>query len=174
MSAKNKKTYTYRCGEKVELTKSPNEFVVRAAPEDLHDCCFSKAEQMSPSSYKLTTDSKELDGAMTAARATAVTHHAYYTADDSKEFLITDRIFVTFKEVPTPEQLDAFIGRYGLVKLENYSDKDFLFQLTGHTGMNPLKLVVELMEKDDTVESAENDLNHRLTTYQYQTPNDPS
>ncbi|MGR9052108.1 MAG: proprotein convertase P-domain-containing protein, partial [Gammaproteobacteria bacterium] len=28
--------------------------------------------------------------------------------------------------------------------------------------------------KDDAVESAENDLNHRLTTYQYQTPNDPS
>lgn len=142
MSATDK-TYTYRCGEKVELTKSLDEFVVRAAPENLQDCCFSHAERVSPASYKLTATAEELDSAMAKARETAVTHHAYYTADTDEEFLITDRVFVTFKDAPAAEQLDDFTGRYGLVKKESYSDKDYLFQLTGHTGMNPLKLVVQ-------------------------------
>lgn len=168
------KTYTYRCGEKVELTKSPNEFVVRAAPESLQDCCFSHAERVSPASYKLTATAEELDNAMTNARETAVTHHAYYTADVGEEFLITDRVFVTFKDTPTAEQLDEFSGRYGLVKKESYSDKDFLFQLTEHTAMNPLRLVVQLMENEPLVANAENDLNHRLKAYQFQVPSDPS
>lgn len=172
MSATDK-TYTYRCGEKVELTKSPDQFVVRTAPENLQDCCFSQAERVSPASYKLTTTAEELDNAMTKARETAVTHHAYYTADTGEEFLITDRIFVTFKDAPTAGQLDEFSGRYGLVKKESYSDKDFLFQLTEHTAMNPLKLVVQLMENDPLVANAENDLNHRLKAYQFQVPSDP-
>ena len=167
-------TYTYRNGEKLELTKSPDEFVVRTAPINLPTTRFSRAEQVSPASFKLTTNPADLDAAMAIARETAVAHHAYYTADTDEEFLITDRVFVTFKATPTTDELDVFSGRYGLVKKEAYGDKDFLFQLTEHTGMNPVRLVTELTEKDDSVERAENDLNHRANAYQFQPPVDPS
>lgn len=173
MSSDNR-IYTYRCGEKVELTKSPDEFVVRTAPENLQDCCFKRAEQVSSASYKLTAEAGELESSMEKARKTAVAHHAYYTADTGEEFLITDRIFVTFKAALTAEQIDAFAGRYGLVQKESYSDRDYLFQLTEHTGMNPVKLVVQLMENDSLVENAENDLNQRMKSYQFQVPTDPS
>src|SRR6187551_277899 len=142
-------TYTYRNGEKLELIKSPNEFVVRTAPDHLHPTLFSKAEQVSPASFKLTTKPADLEGAMAAARDVAVTHHAYYMTETDEEFLITDRVFVTFKAIPTAEELDAFTGRYGLIKKEAYGAQDFLFQLTEHTGMNPVKLVIELTENDD-------------------------
>ena len=33
----NNKTYTYRCGEKVELEKSTDEIVVRALPQYIDD-----------------------------------------------------------------------------------------------------------------------------------------
>lgn len=167
-------TYTYRNGEKLELTKSPDEFVVRAEPTRLHPTLFSKAEQVSPASFKLTTKPADLEVAMAEARDIAVTHHAYYMAETDEEFLITDRIFVTFKAIPTTEELDAFTGRYGLIKKEAYSDTDFLFQLTEHTGMNPVKLVIELTENDDSVERAENDINHRAKPYQFQPPVDPN
>lgn len=167
------KTYTYRCGEKIALTKSADEFVVRTAPENLRGCRYTQAEQVSPASYKLTTQAAELDSAMSQARETAVTHHAYYADATGEEFLITDRVFVTFKAALTPEQIDLFAGRYGLIQKETYSERDYLFQLTEHTGMNPVKLVVQLMENEPLVESAENDLNHRLKTYQFQVPADP-
>ena len=48
-----------------------------------------------------------------------------------------------------------------------------LFQLTDHTGMNPIKLVVRLTETEDQVELAEHDLNLRAQTFQFQLPTDP-
>ena len=51
---------------------------------------------------------------------------------------------------------------------------DFLFQLTDHTGMNPIKLVVALTEDDPLVAAAENDVNQRMSTYQFFPPLDPS
>jgi hypothetical protein len=103
----------------------------------------------------------------------APTHHAYYVADSGQEFLITDRVLVTFRQPPTPEELDGFIGRYALVIREAYSDREFLLQLTDHTGMNPVKLVVTLQEEEPLVEIAEHDLNRRASVYQFALPTDP-
>jgi len=88
--------------------------------------------------------------------------------------LITDRILITFRDPLPAETIDEFAGRYGLVKKETYSDRDYLFQLTTHTGMNPVKLVVELMENEPLVEAAENDLNYRMQAYQFAVPTDPN
>lgn len=167
-------TYTYRNGQKLALRKNPNEFVIRAKPERLEQYGIMAAEPVSPASSRVTTGDAELETAMEQARKIAVTHHAYYEAATDREFLITDRIFVTFHQVPSPEQLDEFAGRYGLLRKETYGDRDFLFQLTEHTGMNPVKLVVKLTEEEDAVESAEHDLNFRVQTRQFQPPTDPN
>lgn len=167
------KTYTYRCGQKVDLEKSPDQMVVRALPDQLTDVAIVNAEQVSSASTRITTRASDLDEAMIRSREIAPTHHAYSETETGAEFLITDRIFVTFKEVLSDEQVDAFAGRYGLIKKEIYGDKDYLFQLTNHTGMNPVKLVVLLTEKEPLVEMAEHDLNQRMTSYAVAVPVDP-
>jgi len=166
-------TYTYRCGQKVELEKSPDEMVVRALPDRLDDAAILKSQQVSSASTKIKTSAVDLEGLMGRSRSVAPTHHAYYETGTGKEFLITDRIFVTFKQVPSDEQVDKFAGRYGLVKLAAYGDRDYLFQLTDHTGINPVKLVVKLIEDEPLVEAAEHDLNQRMSTYPFSPPLDP-
>lgn len=171
--AKPHECYTYRAGEKIVLEKRPDQFVVRVLPDKLKDIGVTDAEQVSSVSSRITCRAADLEPLMTRARHMAPTHHAYYVADTGEEFLITDRVFVTFREPMRPDQVDAFAGRYGLVTKEVYSDREYLFQLTDHTGMNPVKLVVKLMEDEPQVEVAEHDLNHRASTYQLTLPIDP-
>ncbi|SFE85863.1 proprotein convertase P-domain-containing protein [Nitrosomonas sp. Nm166] len=176
----NTKTYTYRSGQKVELDVSPDQIIVRARPDELTDSAMINteqvinAEQVSPASTRITTHAADLESVMEQGREIAPTHHAYFDSETGAEFLITDRIFVTFKEALPDAEVDAFAGRYGLIKKETYSDKDYLFQLTNHTGMNPVKLVVQLVEQDPLVEMAEHDLNQRMKAYAVAVPLDPS
>jgi subtilisin family serine protease len=166
-------TYTYRNGKKVVLTKSPDQFVVRAKPEELLNLGITDAERVSPNSSRVTTRAPELEPQMSRSRHLAPTHHAYYDADSGQEVLITDRIIVTFKEALPSDQVDVFAGRYGLLLLEKYSDHDYLFQLTDHTGMNPVKLVVKLTEEDAQIASVDHDMNYRVKRYQLAVPTDP-
>lgn len=166
-------TYTYRCGQKVELEKSPDKLVVRALPKELVDKAIETSEQVSSASTRLVTIEAELESLMDRSRTIAPTHHAYYETASGSEFLITDRIFVSFKDALGDAQVDDFAGRYGLVKKAKYSDRDYLFQLTNHTGMNPVKLVVNLTEQEPLVETAEHDLNQRMSKYQFIEPVDP-
>jgi len=167
------KTYTYRCGEKVELEKSTDEIVVRALPEHVDDAAVVSSEQVSSASTRINVSNENLEALMERSRVIAPTHHAYYDSETGSEFLVTDRIFITFAGAPTDQQIDEFSGKYGLVKKATYSDKDYLFQLTNHTGINPLKLVVKLMEEEPLVEMADHDLNQRMSKYQFTVPIDP-
>lgn len=171
MSESNK-TYTYRCGEKVELKKSTDEIVVRALPTSLDDASIVGTEQVSSASTKIKVSDTELEGLMNRSRTSAPTHHAYYEAESGSEFLITDRVFVTFKDALPDAQVDEFAGRYGLLKKTTYSDREYLFQLTNHTDMNPVKLVVTLIEKEPLVKLAEHDLNQRMQKYAFSVPID--
>jgi subtilisin-like proprotein convertase family protein/subtilisin family serine protease len=165
--------YTYRAGKKVALTKSPDQFVVRARPEKLRDLGMPNVERVSPASSRVTAPPAELEVQMTRARGIAPTHHAYYRADTGEEFLVTDRILVTFKAAMTPGAVADFAGRYGLILKQAYSNREYLFELTDHTGMNPVKLVVALNEREPGVESAEHDLNRRASKYE-SIPPDPA
>lgn len=171
------KLYTYRAGQKIELEKRPEQFVVRALPDELkkdHLPGVESAglEQVSSASTRLSVDESRLNEAMEAAREIAPTHHAYVDQATGADFLITDRIFVSFKQAASPEDLSAFAAKYGLILREKYSEADYLFQLTNHTGMNPIKLVVLLTETDDRVAAAENDVNQQVSTYQFTRPLD--
>ncbi len=170
----NKEAYTYRAGKKVLLEKEPDQFVVRALPETLEKMGIEDAEKVSSASSRVTTKVAELEPLMSVTRHLAPTHHAYRVAETGEEFLITDRVIVTFREALPPGEVDAFAGKYGLVRLKSYSERDFLFQLTEATGMNPVKLVVKLMEEEPTVETADHDLNRRMRTYELALPTDPA
>lgn len=165
--------YTYRAGEKVLLEKEPDQFVVRALPDELADLGIRGAERVSSASSRVRATAADLEPLLARAREVAPAHHAYHVAETGEEFLITDRVFVTFRQAMSAEALDAFAGEYGLELLETYSDREYLFRLTDHTGMNPIKLVVRLTEDEPLVEVAENDLNYRASTYQLPLPTDP-
>lgn len=166
--------YTYRDGERVPLIKRPDQFVVRASPEAAAAAGWTVAERVSPHSTRVTTSASELDAAMVRARAIAPTHHAYDVAATGEEFLLTDRVIVTLRRAPSQADLSSFMARYGLVLLQTYSDREFLFQLTDHTGMNPVKLVVRLNEEEPLVERADHDLNLRVFRRQIALPTDPA
>lgn len=127
-------TYTYRAGKKVILEKEPDQFVVRALPEELRNMGITGAEQVSSSSSRITIHAADLEPMMSRVRHIAPTHHAYNIAESGQEFLITDRVFVTFRDPLAAEDVDVFAGRYGLVLKQRYSDRECLFQLTDHTG----------------------------------------
>ncbi|HPH20822.1 MAG TPA: S8 family serine peptidase [Haliscomenobacter sp.] len=166
-------TYTYRNGKKLLLNKSDDEFVTRETPEELIARGITQVEKTSPVSSKVKTTPEGLEADMAKSRESAPTHHAYYLADTGDEFLITDRVTISFKTAISSEDLAAFMGKYGLVLLEEYSPQDFLFQLTEHTGMNPIKLVVKLTEEEPGIAFAENDTNYRVKRYAIALPTDP-
>jgi subtilisin family serine protease len=170
--SKKSQAYTYRNGEKVFLRKEDDEFVVRATPEALERLGIDDAVPVSSRSSRVMTRRVDLEESMESARRVAPTHHAYYRADTDEEFLITDRVFVTFREDPSPDVVNEFAGRYGLLLLEKYSERNYLFQLTDSTGINPVKLVVTLNESEPLVESADHDLNRRAKMHQFARPTD--
>jgi subtilisin-like proprotein convertase family protein/subtilisin family serine protease len=166
--------YTYRDGSRVTLTKRPDQFVMRALPDDAARAGFVAAERVSPHSSRINTTATDLEADMSRARAVSVTHHAYDDVASGQEFLITDRVIVTFKQAPSNEDLGAFVARYALLQLQAYSEREYLFQLTDHTGMNPVKLVVLLNEQEPMVERADHDLNLRVMREQFAVPDDPA
>jgi subtilisin-like proprotein convertase family protein len=173
-TASDAKAYTYRNGKKVYLKKEPDKFVVRAKPEDLaKKGIVEKVEKVSPSSTRVTVSSKVRDSMMDELRKETVTHHAYKQESNNAEFLITDRILVTFRQPASNELVSQFMAKYALVIRTQYSDREFLFQLTDQTGMNPVKLVVLINETESQlVESCEHDLNKRVTISAINIPTD--
>ncbi len=171
--SKKQKTYTYRCGEKIALEKSPDQMVVRCLPKELDDVAIIQSEQVSSASTRVTTRSEALEAAMERSREIAPTHHAYYESESGNELLTSDRVLVTFYDAVLDQQLDEFTARYALIIKTKYNDRDYLFQLTNYTGMNPVKLVVKLVEDEALVENAELDLNQRMHTYNDIVPTDP-
>jgi subtilisin-like proprotein convertase family protein len=171
--------YTYRNGKKVYLKKEPDQFVVRARPEDLakkgivENETVENVEKVSANSSRVTVSNKKRDTMMKELREDTVTHHAYTQQENNAEFLITDRIFVTFKQPASNELVSKFMAKYALVLRSQYSEREYLFQLTDQTGMNPVKLVVVINEKEkQLVESCEHDLNKRMTISDVNLPSD--
>ncbi|PJN59840.1 hypothetical protein PAEAM_28750 [Paenibacillus sp. GM1FR] len=116
----SEKVYTYRSGKKLKLHKKPDQFIVRALPDELEQKLgITDAKKVSASSSKITTRTMDLEHLMTESRQIAPTHHAYVVAETNNEFLITDRIFVTFHNAISHEEVGAFAGRYGLMMLQN-------------------------------------------------------
>jgi len=164
--------YTYRNGQKIELGKKPDEFVVRALPEELDARGVRGARRVSSRSSRVGAAPGELEAAMARSREIAPTHHAYTVADSGADFLVTDRVFVSFKQPASAADIAELAGRYALRHLTAYSPTDHLFNLTDATGMNPVKLVVKLVEDEPLVASAENDLNYLAAKAVFALPTD--
>lgn len=175
LMSENQEVYTYRSGEKVFLKKQPDQFVVQALPDELEEKIgISDAKQVSSAASRVTVSTNDLEPLMSKSRTIAPTHHAYYIGNTESEFLITDRVFVTFNKPLSSQEVAAVAGKYGLFILKVYSDLDYLLQLTDQTGMNPVKLIVKLTEDEPQVKIADHVLTHRMNKYQIDLPTDES
>lgn len=102
--SKSNKTYTYRCGQKIELNKSADQIVVKMSPEALGDDEIIASEKASSASYRLTMLPENLETSMACSRELAPTHHAYYETATDQELLTTDRVLVNFHEELSDQQ----------------------------------------------------------------------
>ncbi len=167
--------YTYRRGQKVKLQKKANQFVIRQLPDSLPSSMQEgDAIQVSTASTQVTCDQNQLESLMSEGRKIAPTHHVYTRVDTGGNFYITDRVIVTFNRDLSIEELGHFVGKYGLAIVEKISERDYLLRLTDSTGMNPVKLVVLLTEKDDSIANIDHDLNTIAQVSAIQIPVDPS
>jgi subtilisin family serine protease len=165
--------YTYRAGVRVELDKKDDEFVVRTTPEALREHGIADdAERVSPSASRVGSTPEELEATMARSRAIAPTYHAYTVGESGADFIVTDRVFVTFERAAGADGIAKLTGRYSLLHLRAYSATDHLFQLTDATAMNPVRLVVKLVEDEPLVASAENDLNYLAKKAVFALPTD--
>ena len=140
-------TYTYFDGEKVELEKKPDSFVVRAQPEQMQRISLVAADQLSSASWRIRSTNTALDSDMEKVRAEhIVAHHEYVRTDNGQSFLVSDRIIVSFVNSPSEVEIAELIQRYALELVCRLTDTDVLFRLTTLTGMNPIKLVAKLTE----------------------------
>lgn len=166
--------YTYHRGNKLLLTKKPDEFVTRALPEVLRANGLDAREQLSSSSTRVAVPPAALEDAMAHARNIAPTHHAYTVSETNDNFLLTDRIFVRFRTRLPAEEVAAFAGGYGLYLVKQYDDRNYLFRVLTEAGRNPVKIVVDLTENaSDVVELAEHDENIRAFKAAHPMPTDP-
>ena len=149
------------------LNKDPHQFVVRVLPEKLNKMGWNETEQVSSASTRINVSNADLESAMSTCRSIAPTHHAYKFSESEEAFLITDRVFVRFKKSAAFEVINDFITKYNLILKASYSSTEYLFQLTDYTGMNPVKLVVLLTEKEKSIKSAGHDLNRHITKICY-------
>ncbi len=167
--------FTYRNGKKLNLKKRLDCFVIRALSKDLKDAGLPQGEQLSTASTRVIVPQDELETTMARARGIAPTHHAYQTLSSSEDFLITDRVFISFHQKISEDEMDRLAGKYGLWKIERFSSFEYLYQLSNSTGMNPTKLVVKLTEDESQlINMVEHDLNYTVTPYQPFLPTDPS
>ncbi|MEO1653513.1 MAG: S8 family serine peptidase, partial [Bacteroidota bacterium] len=166
--------YTYRNGQKVYLNKKSDQYVARALPEQLKNMGINQdLEQVSSASSRVFVSPTHLERDMATLRESLTAHHAYTRALDQTDFLITDRIIVSFHQMISHEGLNQFMAKYALLFRRKYSEKEYLFQLTNETGMNPIKLVVAITEEDkELVELCEHDLNHIIEKKEVITPSD--
>lgn len=165
--------YTYRNGEKLLLKKKEDAYVIRVKPGEAEAFSAEQTELVSSSSVRISLSSKRLNAEMKKVRKNAVAHHAYTLAETGEEFLITDRIFLSFKRSVSGKRRQELLKKYGLQLIEKITADDYLVQLTNETGMNPVKLVVKLTEEEKPVAAVDHDLNQRLAQYRFWIPSDP-
>lgn len=178
--------YTYFDGKKIELEKLSDSFIARAEPAQLSILNLIPGEQLSSASWRVRTDTKTLDSDMKKVRDTEiVAHHEYHKKDSGQALLITDRILVSFEKRPSEEEVSALMNDYALELIYRLSETEILFRLTRFTGTNPVKLVVQLTEKQvPNIAFVNHDLNYVFTVQApesnfdlataYSAPSDPA
>jgi subtilisin family serine protease len=146
-------------GEPLRLEATEGRFVSRAPKAMLEKEGFEVIEQLSTSSFAVAADNTNVDAQMARARDLGSAAYPYYrVANTNRDFLISNRVFVRFREKLSKEQVISFAQEYDVDEMDRYDD-EVLLRLPATA--DPVG-VVNNMSADARVELAEHDLNHRV------------
>lgn len=146
-------------GEALQLETVDGQFVSRAPRAALERTGFHVIEQLSTSSFSVAATDANIDAQMARARSLGAAAYPYYRdANTKRDFLISNRIFVRFRQKLSKEQVISFAQEYDVDRLDKYDD-EILVHLP--VAADPVR-VVNAMSEDSRVALAEHDLNHRV------------
>ncbi len=155
-------SYTYEGGERIALRHRPSEFVSRAKRSVLRENGFEVLENLSRHSVRVSSTPERLVHDIARARRHGLAH-VFYTRENGREYIITDRIFVRFRTAKTDRQISRFGCRRSLEVVRRYSERDILYRVASNH-VDPVAVVVRLVERDqDVVAAADHDVDQRLT-----------
>jgi Subtilase family len=150
-------------------------FISRAAEDRLRSNAFDIQEKLSPFSFRIGVgDADELQSELERARSLGPAYFDYAIVDDANEtgspdseFLLTDRLFVTFSRALADTELTAFENLYGTAIVDRFSETTFLMMTA--QGSDPVD-VAEHIRRDPTIAEVEHDVNHRVASQQLLLP----
>lgn len=171
-------TYYWQGGRKIEIEHAGNRAVVQAdSVEEVEevaeraDVRVLRPQLVTPGVVKLELPD-DRDGSMERLRNTHVVHHVYHTkGQPDDEILITESVFIKFKEGTSRQDIDAYFKMEHLVVEDVFGDLSFLVRVTDETKKNPLKMA-NLAASMNIVEYAEPNLIRKLTRFDF-IPSDP-
>lgn len=157
-------SYTYEREQRIALGHKSSEFVSRAKRSVLRENKFEVLENLSRHSVRVASRPERLIADIERARQHGPAH-VFYTRENGREFVITDRIFVRFRAAKTDDQATGFGHRRGLELIRRYSEHDVLYRILSN-GTDPVAVVVRLMERDrGVIVVADHDVERRLTLH---------
>lgn len=164
--------YTFRRGQRVNLTKDPSRFLVDGDPANLEGVGL-RGRLVAPTQILVEPEDGNVDSCMEGCRAgNHVAHHVYFL--NGEELFISDRVIVTFCANHAEASKAELMATYNLDEAATLSPTEVVFRVTDATGMNPAKLVVRLSEDHEgVVAAAELDVNHIMQVAAPPQPTDP-
>lgn len=138
--------YTYQGGRKLPLARSGTRFISRAARAQLLEGHFDPIESVSAHSWSVRSEPGNLDEDIRRARRLAPAYAAYVVAGTGRDFLVTDRIFIRFRQEGEPAR---FAARNDLELVNQFSPRDCLFRV------KPSEDVVDVVRRLTETEPAE-------------------
>lgn len=171
-------TYYWQGGRKIEIEQAGNLATVQADSVEEVEKAAERAgvrvrrpQMVSRGVVRLEVPD-DRDGDMERLRATHVVHHVYHTkGQPDDELLITDTLFIKFKEGTSRQEIDAYFRAEHLEVEDVFGDLSFLVRVTDGTGKNPLK-TANLAASMNIVEYAEPNLVRKLSRFSF-IPTDP-
>lgn len=151
-------TYTYQGGKKLPLSRLTTHFISRAEKKEL--LCEFEPIQLSPHSWMVRTSADRIDDDIERARQLAPAYPAYIVNDTGNPLLITDRVFVRFRNASDCDDASArqFGKKHGMDVLERITSRDYLFRI--QPGYDVIEIVREVTEREhELVEVCDHDLN---------------
>ena len=171
-------TYYWQGGRKIEIEHAGNLTTIQAdgveeaeAAAERSGVCIRNPQLVAPGMVKAEL-TEDRDEGMQRMRSTHVVHHVYHTKDHpDDEIMITDTIFIKFKEGISRQDIDSYFRRESLEVVDVFDELTFLVRVTDATRKNPIK-VTNMAASRTMIEYAEPNLVRKLSKFQF-IPADP-
>lgn len=169
-------THIYRGQHRIELEKEAEFFTVILPQRAMVSSLRQKDEvqvvkRVFDDVYKIKTEDEARDEVMTLLRSNEeidyVCHHAYRpVGDPGTRYYLTEKVIVGFEASTTVHEKEKVLEAHGLKYVKAYAGLQdvYLLEVTATAGKNPVKVCMDLVERQE-IRFAEPNLINRYQTY---------